>query len=278
MEMQIRQLEEEMATLLRSHQDQVQRLSEVPGLGVDSAQQIIAEVGATAATFPSAGELSSWVGAARDESGDELEDSELRDQAMTPFLAGHETMALALTWTWYLLSQNPEVDEKLAAQLRAVLGGREPAPSDLPALPYLGQVLKAYLRLYPPAWGIGREALEDFEVSGYHLPAGTRVFTSQWVTHRDPRLFPEPDRFHPDRWRDDPVARGKMPRFASFPFGGGPRVCIGAGFAQMEAALVLAAIAQRFRMTLIPDHPIRLLPGVTLRPKSGIRVTPHRRR
>jgi len=133
------------------------------------------------------------------------------------------------------------------------------------------------MRLYPPAWGIGRETLDGFDAGGYHLPAGTNVFISPWVTHRDPRLFPDPDRFDPERWQTNPMRPGKLPRFAYFPFGGGPRVCVGAGFAQMEAALLLAAIAQRFRLTLVPGHPIQLLPSVTLRPKRGIRMVVHQR-
>jgi cytochrome P450 len=223
------------------------------------------------------GDLLSLLLDAQDEAGRTMGESELRDQALTLFVAGHETTALALSWTWYLLSQHPQVDQKLAAELGAVLGRREPAPADLPSLPYLDRVLKESLRLYPPAWGIGREALDDFEAGGYRLRAGTKVFISQWVTHRDPRFFPDPGRFDPDRWQDDPVRNGTLPRFAYFPFGGGPRVCIGAGFAQMEAALLLATIAQRFRMTLVPGHPIELLPSVTLRPKYGIRVMIHRR-
>ena len=214
---------------------------------------------------------------ARDEEGRAMDDSELRDQAMTLFLAGHETTALALTWTWYLLSQNPVVEEMLLAELRSVLAGRDPAPGDLPSLPYLDCVLKESLRLYPPVWGIGREAVKAFDAGGYHLPAGTKVFISPWVMHRNERFFPDPERFDPDRWRDDPVRRGVLPRFAYFPFGGGPRVCIGAGFAQMETALLLATIAQHFRISLVADHPVKLLPSVTLRPKFGIRATVHRR-
>lgn len=223
------------------------------------------------------GDLLSLLLRARDESGRALDDLELRDETMTLFMAGHETTALALAWTWYLLGRNPDVDDKLAAELRAVLGGREPSAADLPSLPYLDRVLKESLRLYPPAWAMGREALDDFEAGGYRVRAGTSIFISQWVTHRDPRFFPQPERFDPDRWQDDPIRRGALPRFAYFPFGGGPRVCIGAGFAQMEAALLLATIAQRFRMTVVPDHPIKLLPSITLRPKYGIRVTIHRR-
>ncbi|HEY6292601.1 MAG TPA: cytochrome P450 [Terriglobia bacterium] len=214
---------------------------------------------------------------AQDETGSTMDDRELRDEAMTLFLAGHETTALALSWTWYLLSQNPEVEEKLAGELQQVLDGRVPSPGDLPGLRYTDRVLKESLRLYPPAWGIGRETLEGFEAGGYRLPAGTNVFISPWVTHRDPRFFPHPERFDPDRWQNDSIRQGTLPRFAYFPFGGGPRVCVGAGFAQMESTLLLAAIAQGFRLTLVPGHPIALLPSVTLRPKHGIRMVIHRR-
>lgn len=222
------------------------------------------------------GDLLSLLLKAQDESGGAMDDRQVRDEAMTLFLAGHETTALALSWTWYLLGRNPEAQAKLAEELAQVLAGRAPTPDDLPRLRYTDMVLKESMRLYPPAWGIGREAREPFEAGGYRLRAGTNVFISQWVTHRDPRFFPDPERFDPERWRDDPVRRGTLPRFAYFPFGGGPRVCIGAGFAQMEAALILATIARRFRLTVCSDHPIKLLPSVTLRPRHGIQVKAHR--
>jgi cytochrome P450 len=214
---------------------------------------------------------------AEDESGGTMDDEQIRDEAMTLFLAGHETTALALSWTWYLLGHHPEVEQKLADELTQVLAGRAPTPEDLPKLRYTDMVLKESMRLYPPAWGIGREAREPFEAGGFRLRPGTAVFISQWITHRDPRFFPDPERFDPERWRDDPIRGGTLPRFAYFPFGGGPRVCIGAGFAQMEAALVLATIAQRFRFSLVPGQSIALLPSVTLRPRHGIRVTARRR-
>ena len=215
---------------------------------------------------------------AQDESGGAMDDRQVRDEAMTLFLAGHETTALALSWTWYLLGRNPEVGQKLADELDEVLAGRAPTPEDLPRLRYTDMVLKESMRLYPPAWAIGREARETFQAGPYLAPPGTAVFISQWITHYDPRFFPEPERFDPERWRDDPIRRGALPRFAYFPFGGGPRVCIGAGFAQMEAALILATIAHRFRLSLVPGQSIPLLPSVTLRPRHGIRVTAHKRR
>lgn len=214
---------------------------------------------------------------AQDEPGGAMDDRQIRDEAMTLFLAGHETTALALSWTWYFLGQNRDVEQKLAAELDEVLAGRAPRPEDLPRLRYTDMVLKESMRLYPPAWAIGREAREPFEAGGFRLPSGMNVFISQWITHRDPRFFPEPERFDPERWRDDPIRRGTLPRFAYFPFGGGPRVCIGAGFAQMEAALILATIAQRFRFSLVPGQSIPLLPSVTLRPLHGIQVTVHNR-
>jgi cytochrome P450 len=214
---------------------------------------------------------------ARDEAGRPMGDNQLRDEIMTLFLAGHETTANALTWTWYLLAQNPEEERAVAAELDTVLGGRAPALADLPRLPYVEMVVKESMRLFPPAWGIGRRAIAAFELGGYRIPAGTTVFIMQWLTHRDARFFPDPERFDPERWRDDPVRKGKIPRFAYFPFGGGPRVCIGAGFAMMETTLLLATIAQRYRFTLASDAKVTPLFSVTLRPKHGLPMKLHRR-
>jgi len=158
-----------------------------------------------------------------------------------------------------------------------VLAGRMPTAEDLGRLPYTLMVIKESMRLYPPAWGVGRRALQDFELNGYRIPAGTNIFLLQWVTHRDPRFFPDPERFDPERWRDDPIRRGKLPRFAYFPFGGGPRVCIGAGFAMMEATLLLATLAQRFQLSLTPDARVEPLFSITLRPKHGLKMLLHRR-
>jgi cytochrome P450 len=214
---------------------------------------------------------------ALDDSGRGMSDRQLRDEIMTLFLAGHETTALALSWTWLLLSQHPAVEARLAEELRAVLRERPPGMDDLDRLPYTAMVLKEALRLYPPVYAIGREALGAFDVGPYRLPARTTVFLAQWLTHRDPRLYEEPERFIPERWADDPIRRGRLPRFAYFPFGGGPRVCVGAGFAMMEATLLLATIARRFRLTLAPGHTVEVLPSVTLRPRNGVRVVLERR-
>jgi cytochrome P450 len=207
---------------------------------------------------------------ARDDDGNSMSDQQLRDEVITLLLAGHETTALNLSWTWYLLAQHPEVEEKLYAELDAVLGGRPPSASDLPKLQYTDRVIRETLRLYPPAWRVFRRTEEPLKVGDYLLPAGSNIVLSQWVTQRDPRWFSEPDRFNPDRWGEEAAA--KLPRFAYFPFGGGPRVCIGAGFAMMEATLLLATIAQRYRMRLTPNQRIKPLASITLRPKNGIRV------
>ena len=221
------------------------------------------------------GDLLSMLLEARDDDGRQMTDRQLRDEAMTLFLAGHETTANALAWTWYLLAEHPEVENKLAAELDRVLGGRAPALEDLPRLTYCEKVIKESLRLYPPAWGIGREALDDFEIGGFRLPRGAQVFMVQWLVHRDARWFDQPERFDPDRWTEEFERR--LPRFAYFPFGGGPRTCIGASFATMEANLILAAVARRFRLTLAPGHPVEIFPSITLRPKYGIRMILSRR-
>jgi cytochrome P450 len=194
---------------------------------------------------------------------------------MTLFLAGHETTAIALSWAWYLLSQHPEAEGKLLAELRSVLGGRAPTVDDLPRLGYAERVVTEAMRLYPPAWTLGRESLEAFELDGYRVPGGTIAVMSQWVLHRDPRFFERPDEFDPDRWADG-LAR-RLPKFAYFPFGGGPRQCIGNAFATMEAVLLLATIAQQFQLSLLPGHPVVPWPSATLRPRNGLKMTLHRR-
>ena len=215
--------------------------------------------------------------AARDAEGKPMREEQLRDEVMTLFLAGHETTAIALSWTCFLLAKHPEVETKLIEELQTVLGGRTPRVEDLPRLRYTEMVLKESMRLYPAVWGLGRKTIEECELGGYRIPAGTNIFMFQWLTQRDPRFFSEPEVFDPERWREDPVRGGKVPRFAYFPFGGGPRVCVGAAFAMIEATLLLAMVQQRFYMELVPGHPIEPLQSVTLRPKHGIRVLAHRR-
>jgi cytochrome P450 len=219
------------------------------------------------------GDLLSMLLLAQDTEGDGggMTDLQLRDEAMTIFLAGHETTANAMTWTWYLLSQHPDVESRLHAEIDAALGGRLPTTDDLAALPYTRMVLAESMRLYPPAWIIGRRALGPFEASGYEIPARSIILASQYVTHRDARWFPEPERFDPERFT--PERQAERPKFAYFPFGGGPRVCIGEQFAWMEGILLLATIAQRWRLRLVPGHPVALQPIITLRPKHGMKMT-----
>jgi cytochrome P450 len=211
----------------------------------------------------------------QDEEGDRMSDEQLRDEVMTLFLAGHETTANALSWTWYLLAQHPEIEARLFAEISGVLHGKVPTARDVSRLPYTEMVVKESMRLYPPAWAIGRQAVETFDLGGYKFPKGTNIVIMQWSTQRDARFFPDPERFDPERWSAETLRRNPLPRFAYFPFGGGPRVCVGAGFAMMEATLLLATMAQRFCMTLVPNRKVKLLPSVTLRPKNGIRMVLH---
>ncbi|HZG50991.1 MAG TPA: cytochrome P450, partial [Pyrinomonadaceae bacterium] len=201
-----------------------------------------------------------------------MSDEQLRDEVMTIFLAGHETTANALAWTWYLLAQNPEAEARLHAELDAVLeGGRLPTVEDLPRLRYTEMVLAESMRLYPPAWVIGRLAIKDYAVGGAVAEKGALVLLSQYVMHRDARFFPDPLRFDPERWT--PEAKESRPQYSYFPFGGGARRCIGEGFAWMEGTLLVAAIARRWRMRLVSGHAVVPHPRITLRPKHGIRMT-----
>ena len=209
----------------------------------------------------------------QDEEGVGMTDRQLHDEIMTLFLAGHETTANVLSWTWFLLGRNPEAEEKLAEELKRVLGGRIPTPADLPRLVYTDMLLRESMRLYPPVWVIGRRALAPFRLGEYELPANTNVLISQLILHRDARYFPEPEKFDPDRWSANDPRAASLPRFAYFPFGGGPRVCIGAGFAMMEAVLLLATIAQQFRVRIAPGQKVAMQTTVTLRPRNGIPVT-----
>jgi cytochrome P450 len=220
-------------------------------------------------------DLLSLLLASRDEHGRPMTDVQVRDEAMTIFLAGHETTAVTLTWTWMLLARDPSVERKLHGELEEVVGDRLPTPADLDRLPYMERVLKESLRLYPPAWLIGRRAVVDVELGGYLIPAGSIVILSPWVTQRDARFFAEPLRFNPDRWTAD--AEVARPRFTYFPFGGGIRRCIGESFALMEAKLLLATIARRWQFRLESDQRVDVLPRITLRPRNGMRMRLSRR-
>jgi len=220
-------------------------------------------------------DLLSLLVAAKDEGTVGITDDQVKGEAMTLLLAGHETTAVALTWTWYLLSQHPEVEEKLHAELNELLGGRAPSAEDVPRLRYTSMVLSESMRLYPPAWAIGRRTLSDHSVNGYVVPKDAVVVVSPYLVHHDARWWPEPLEFRPERWEEqDDRSR---PRLAYFPFGAGPRMCIGEPFAWMEALLVLATLAQRWRLRLVPDQRIELQPAITLRPKHGMAMTVERR-
>jgi cytochrome P450 len=212
---------------------------------------------------------------ARDLEGDNtgMTDEQIRDEALTLLLAGHETTANALTWTWYLLSGHPQVEERLHAELDAVLGGRLPTAAELARLPYTRAVLAESMRLFPPAYLLGRRALLPYDVPGtdYVLPAGTVVLLAQILLHRDPRFWDDPERFLPERWIAAP--HPERHRYAYFPFGAGPRVCIGEHFAWMEATLVLAAIAPRWRLRLAADQRVEPQAIMTLRARYGMRMS-----
>ena len=208
------------------------------------------------------------------EDGAGMSDEQVRDEALTLFLAGHETTAIALTWTWWLLSRNPVAEARLHAELDRTLSGRAPAIDDLADLPYTQAVVSESIRLRPPAWAIGRTAVADRSAGGYPIAAGSTVVVSPWLLHHDARWWPEPEVFRPERWlADDP----ERPRYAFIPFGGGPRVCIGEPFARLEAAMLLATIARRWRFTSTSDHPPEIQAMITLRPRGGMPMVAIRR-
>ena len=220
------------------------------------------------AAEPSDDVLSLLMHARDPETGAGMSDRQLRDEVLTLLLAGHETTANWLTWTWYLLGQHPDVERRMHDELARVLGSRPPALEDLPKLGFVRQVTDEALRLYPPVWAIDRGVVEDDVVNGFKIPAGSVVILSQYITHRHPDVWREPGRFDPDRFTAEASAR--RPKHAFFPFGGGPRQCIGTSFAAQEALLVLASLAQRVRFSPVNDKPVELDAGVTLRPRHGM--------
>jgi cytochrome P450 len=260
----------------------------IHGLG-EIIQGIIAQ---RRASNEDRGDLLSMLVHARDElDGKGMTDRQLRDEVMTMFLAGHETTANALTWTWYLLCQHPEIEERLHAEVDQVLGGRLPTAADMPRLPFTERVILESMRLYPPAFVIGREAIEPYTIGDYRLPRGATLLMSQWVVHRDGRWYDEPLRFNPDRWRGtgfqpvhgqdahatEPAVADRLPKYAYFPFGGGPRGCIGNRFAMLEAVLIVATMAQQVRFKLAEGQKVQPWPAITLRPADGLKATVKRR-
>jgi cytochrome P450 len=218
------------------------------------------------------GDLLSMLLTAQDEDeGGGMTDQQVRDEAMTIFLAGHETTANALTWTWYLLSQYPDVEATLHAEVDRVLQGRLPTIKDLASLSYVERVVTESMRLYPPAWIIGRRAIAEYQLGQYVAPPRSILVMSPYIMQRDPRFYADAERFDPDRWT--PEFRAALPKFAYFPFGGGPRQCIGESFAWMELILLVATIAQQYRLRLVPGHPVEPQPLITLRARHGMRMT-----
>lgn len=218
------------------------------------------------------GDLLGMLLAVQDEEGDgsRFSDAQVRDEAMTLFLAGHETTANALTWTFHLLSQHPEVEARFHAELAEVLQGRPPTFEDVPRLKYTEMLFAEAMRLRPPVWAFGRQALQDFELGGYLIKQDSLLILSPWVMHHDPRWWPEPDRFDPLRF--SPEQKAGRNKFTYFPFSHGPRNCIGEPFAWMEGALILATLGQAWRLERVPEHPVVLDPLFTLRPKHGLKM------
>ncbi len=215
------------------------------------------------------GDLMSMLLQAKDEAGEQMTDRQLRDEVLILFAAGHETTANALTWTWYLLSENPLVESLLHEEVNSVISkGSLPTTEDIPKLQYTRRVFTESMRLYPPAWVLVREALRDCEIGGYMIPKGSDVVISQYVNHHDPRYFPDPERLDPDRWNGEV----KLPKFAYFPFGGGSRSCVGEPFAWMEGVLLLATISRNWSMRHVQGHKVEMLPRITLRPRYGMKM------
>ena len=242
-------------------------------------QRAIAELDRTVQGFIASGrsrhhhgnDLLSRLLLAQHEDGRPMSDRQLRDEAMTLYLAGHETTALTLAWSWYLLSQHRRVEEKLVSEWQRVLRGVTPTAQHLQRLPYTAAVIAESMRLFPPVYVIGREATTELELGGYRVKPGYTVLMSQWVNHRDQIFFPDPEEFRPERWQDGLAKR--LPKFAYYPFGGGQRICVGSTFALIEATIILAAVGQHYRFTVDPDAVIDIKPQITLLPANGIPAT-----
>jgi cytochrome P450 len=210
--------------------------------------------------------------AARDpETGEGMSAAQIRDEIITLMLAGHETSATGLTWTFHLLARHPEIEERLCAELAHVLGGRPAMTADLPRLPYLKQVVQESMRLYPPVWGIARKCTEETEFGAYRVPRNAYIAITMYVLHRHPQYWPDPERFDPERF--DPKRSESRHSYCYLPFSAGPRACIGAGMAMLEIQLVLAQLLQRFRVRPLPDHPVVPQAVVTLKPRFGLPAT-----
>ena len=207
---------------------------------------------------------------AQDNNGQPLSDRKIRDEVMTLLIAGHETTANAITWTLMLLAQNPEAEKKLVTEIKSVVGDRLPTINDVVQLPYAKMVIQESMRLYPPAWILGRELIRDCNIGGYDFPRGAVIYFSQWAVHRSARWYDEPEKFNPDRWTDN--LEQHLPRCAYFPFGAGARACIGKAFSLIETTIVLTMMLQKFRLTLVSPDSIELLPSLTLRPKQGVKM------
>jgi cytochrome P450 len=255
---------------------------DIPGIGYGrSVRRAIARIRATLEEIiarheregSDAGDIVSMLVAARDEEGHRLSAIQIMDHLLTLFVAGHETLANALTWACYLLAQHPHVTSKLLSELEAELAGQPPTPGDLERLPYLEQVVKEVLRIYPPAASLSRITREPFEWKGYAFDAGDIIMYSPYVSHRMPEQFCEPEVFRPERF--DAVDGEKHAPGAFIPFGAGPRTCLGAPFAMMELKTVLAMLVQRFRLDLIPNQRVEATVRTTLQPKYGLRMRPH---
>jgi len=243
---------------------------------LDAAMRKLIEARGRSTSAPARDLLDRLVAAADSDTGARMTGEEVRDEVIIIFLAGHDTSALAATYVWYLLSQHPEAEEKLHAELASVLGGRTPAFADLERLPYMRMVIEEAMRLYPPAPALsGRVAREAGELCGHPVPKGMEIAIVPWILHRHRTLWDEPDRFDPERF--SPGRSADRPRFAYLPFGGGPRICIGAALAMTEVSLLLATMAQRYRLRLVPGQDIILQHRITLRPRGGIKMVLERR-